>query len=184
MCVTLTPCVKSGDGVTLRRVVLRKLDAIRAGAIEGLEEVGSQNVDYNRLATANWSGRPRFSVQVVEDGHGIELHVRAIGENASKFAWVDQGTGRWGPSKRSYKIPKRVDSDSEALRFQTGYNAKTAPIARANVGDGSYSGGWVSKKQVTHPGIRPREFTEQFVEDFTPEILRTLREHIAQRMRR
>lgn len=181
--MTLQRCVSGLAGaMSIRRAVIRKLNTIRAGAIDALEEVGAQNVEYNRRATSNWRGRPRFSVQVQEDGHGIELHVRATGENASKFAWVDQGTGRWGPNRSPYKIP-RVAGD-EGVRFQTGYNAKTAPIARANVGDGSYSGGWVTKKQIEHPGIRPREFTETFVEDFTPEIMATLREHIARQMRR
>jgi len=80
-------------------------------------------------------------------------------------------------TKGPYPIPKII-VPGKFLRFRTGYSARTAPIAKFNVGTGMANGGWVTKKQVMHPGIKKRKFMETFLEDMTPPLERRVQTRI------
>jgi hypothetical protein len=76
------------------------------------------------------------------------------------WQYVDKGTGSYVPGGNAYWIFPR--SPGGKLFFQGGYNAKTRPTAKANVGDGSRSGAWVTSEGVVHPGIKGRKFSETY----------------------
>lgn len=66
------------------------------------------------------------------------------------YTWVDNGTD--GP----YKIPKAPGF----LKFKTGGRPKTQP-GRLQSMVGSPGTQWRTAAQVEHPGIKPRNFSEQ-----------------------
>jgi len=129
---------------------------------ETLEEIGTNAKAYYLREIANWDGKPVFVVQVVDNPATLDLTVRATGDMRDIWYWVDEGTGLHGEKRRAYPI---TAVNAPALRFKTGYSAKSAPIARGNVGDGSRSGNWVSKRTVMHPGIRGRKFADTYFQD-------------------
>ncbi len=92
-----------------------------------------------------WTHKPTFTAQETPRGWGINV------TPDFPWRWVDEGT------RKGYKIPKTPRP--YPLRWQGPYHAKT----KINV-IASYKGGrgrvWVSKWQVTHPGIEARNFRD------------------------
>lgn len=127
---------------------------------EELDPIAKKMVTKFRRAVSNWTAKPIFSYRITIKKKSIRLTVFPKGTARQQFLWVDRGT-------KPYTIyPK----NGGFLRFQPGYNAKTQPIARYGVGDGSRFGGWVAAKQVNHPGIRARKFGEKFSQDILPDL--------------
>lgn len=118
------------------------------------------------IATRDWSHKPRFVSTVIVRPDYIEVKLNVAGTAKDIFKFVDQGTGLYGPNKRAYVIaPKNPDG---FLKFQRFYSAKTAPIAKLGQGTGERSGDWVQKKEVIHPGIPGRHFTDKVIEELEP----------------
>lgn len=119
--------------------------------------------------TRSWQNQLSWQVRSSVSPDLIVGEVIAVGRLKARqiFNWIDQGTGLHGPKKRAYKIPKYPKPNS-LLTFRTGYQPKTLPIARFNQGPGQATGNWVSVKEVTHPGIRSREFIKTFIEELQP----------------
>lgn len=120
-------------------------------------------------AVSDWSKKPRFQKRATVSADYISVTIEPSGSNAQIYNYVDQGTD--GP----YPIPKFIrpatqTSAGSMLTFRTGYNARTAPVARHHQGNGRASGPWVSKPQVMHPGIEAREFIKTFNEDLKPTL--------------
>lgn len=127
-----------------------------------LMRIGSQaQAHYNRVV-GTWENKPTFTVQVVEQRNVIQLYVRAQGESARIWYFVDEGTGQYVEGGSPYTIRAVF---APKLAFRGGYNAKTAPIARYNVGDGSSSGSFVQVDEVIHPGIRGRKFADTYFKE-------------------
>lgn len=146
-----------------------------------MEEFGQIMVAKHEEAVSRWSEQPDFVATTTITPELMIVHVEPTGPFAMRWVWVDRGTGTYGPNHAPYIIqPKKPGG---RLIFQTGYSAKTEPIANANAGDGSRSGPWVSKDMVIHPGIRPRSFTEKFIEELKPEFRRVI-ENAFRRARR
>jgi hypothetical protein len=108
--------------------------------------------------TSDWSTKPAFTHDVVSENNTTELRLRT---NDNRWAWIDKGTGRFGDRGEPYVIAPLGDYP---LRFQTGYSAKTAPVARSGVGSGQANGAFVSTNVVIHPGIRNRDFTKDYAD--------------------
>lgn len=126
--------------------------------------------DY-RQVTARWSHKPKFARIRVSGKHIISVTIEPDGKHAQIFKWVDQGT------KGPYFIPKFGPTlPGQRLHFRTGYNARTAPGGKYNVGSGQATGGWVSAERVIHPGIKPREFTQNIAEDALPILVQNERQ--------
>lgn len=64
-------------------------------------------------------------------------------------------TGTRGP----YPIPKKIEP-GKRLAFRTNYQPHTRPIGRFG-GPGQATGPLIRPVQVTHPGIKPRKFSEK-----------------------
>jgi hypothetical protein len=106
----------------------------------------------------SWTNKPRFETELTVSPSRIEAVIKPTGRAKKVFKYIDMGT------KGPYLIPKVV-IPGRLLKFRTGYSARTAPVGRYNVGTGSASGGWVSKAQVSHPGIKAREFSDKISKD-------------------
>ena len=99
----------------------------------------------------DWDHEPRFTTQVVKRGGSLITMLRAMGKNAKIWYWVSLGT------KGPYKIrPRRA----KALAFRTGYKPRTTPKGRTATfgGPGVATGPWRRAQEVTHPGIKARDF--------------------------
>lgn len=113
----------------------------------------------------SWKNKPEFGDTTEIFVKRIEVTVKPKGNKKAIriFSYVDKGT------KGPYLIPK-FPRPGVMLHFQPGYSAMTQPVARYNVGSGRSFGGWVSKKQVVHPGIKGREFIKTFWRDLAPPL--------------
>lgn len=126
--------------------------------------VGQTLVRKYQKVTQPWSSnsKPRFEAQTFVGKDSVQVRVRVAGRNKRIFRYVDEGT------KGPYIITARR---GKYLRFRGGYDARTQPVARYNVGTGGATGAWVQKQQVTHPGIKARKFTEKFEDEIRPDIV-------------
>jgi len=124
--------------------------------------------------TRKWRNRPTFAVGVQVSQRRINVTVRPAANRAGQiFLWVEKGTGKYGPKKRAYQIPK-VPSPEKTLRFQTKYSALTKPVGIFGAGTGKKSGPWRSAKVVMHPGIKGRKFTEAYFKQTGPQFRRDI----------
>lgn len=114
-------------------------------------------------AVSDWSDKPRFEreLSIKPDLIIGRLIVKGSDAAALHFMWTDQGT------KAHIIRPKKAPM----LRFQTGYAPRTAPIAKAQVGDGKASGQHVSTLVVLHPGTTARQFTNEWIKQQIPVLL-------------
>lgn len=120
---------------------------------------------YNEI-TDDWTHKVQFKRQVIVGTNYVELTNKPTGRNKQIFKWVDKGTK--GPYAITIKDPKGY------LHFQTGYDAKTAPIAKFNQGTGGRTGNWVKKKTIFHPGIAARKFSEKITNEILPDLRRAI----------
>ena len=143
-----------------RQLFRRLPQVLEAELIAETEKMGRQMERYKKQVVSSWRKKPRFVAVLDLANNRIALTVEAQGENGQIWRWVDEGTGK-AAGNRSDDYPIRPKAPGYPLRFQTGYNARTQPVAAYDVGDGSRNGDWVSTYEVRHPGIEPREFTIQ-----------------------
>ena len=146
----------------LRQTLIRQDRQVRKELTLECVKYGNAKAQHFRQVVSDWNGKPRFDVRSKVDSHLIQVHVTPRGEHAAKWYYVDLGTGSHVDGGQPYEIrPKRAN----ALKFQTGYSAKTRPVAAYGLGDGSRSGQWVTVKPpkvVRHPGIKGRKFDETY----------------------
>ncbi|NJL54391.1 hypothetical protein HC928_03780 [bacterium] len=168
----------------LSRLVAQKLNRASDAVEAHLKDVtGPDWKDYNEAVIGDWQRKPRFEVDVTRDQRAIELTVKPTGQHKMLWVWVDQGTGLHGPEGKAYKIPKVADG--RLLAFKTDYRPKTMPVANFNVGPGKALGATVfTRKQITHPGIKPRNFTLDQADEVRLTIVSELTKAIAAKLRR
>lgn len=96
-----------------------------------------------------WKRKPKFRQETIS--HDPTLIV-AVGPEKSKtgqiWIWLNDGTSRH--TIRARRAPY--------LRFQQNYSPGTTPGQFSSVPSGSW-GPWARKRQVTHPGTEPRDWT-------------------------
>lgn len=142
---------------------------------EVVEDYSVDKAMFFRRVVNNWKLKPRFVVQSQMTEKVYYAAVKPSGEHGDKFVWIDVGTGRHGPEKRSYIIRPK---NAAVLRFQTGHNPKTAAVARFGVGDGGFSGDTVFANEVEHPGIKSRLFNETYDENKRKEFRKNVKKAI------
>lgn len=114
-----------------------------------------------RDVVRDWRHKVDFTDEMVVTKYRLELTVKPTGRHVKIFKYVDKGT------KGPYIIHAK---NAPRLTFRTGYSARTAPVARYNIGTGQSFGDWRSAKTVIHPGIKARKFTETFTTDLVPSL--------------
>ena len=147
--------------MAVRRIRNQKLaDALRQQDIQikdqlrvELRAFGFDQAHWFEIVTAEWKRKPSFNVVTFVSKSEMGYKVQAIGKNAEIWGYVDEGT------KPHIIQPK----GNYPLKFRGGYSARTAPVARFNVGNGEASGQWVSTYFVQHPGSEAREFSKTYI---------------------
>lgn len=151
----LQSAIRSRDRTLKRRML---------GAVETLIYDAQS---YHSNVTSQWKNKPDWRVMFLHDETVIIGRLVSADSRSKIWRYVDEGTGTHGPRRRPYFIFPRY---APMLRFQTGYSARTQPIARFNVGTGKKFGPFVSKPFVLHPGIKPREFTKTYADKVRPQF--------------
>jgi len=166
---------------SLRQLLLSRSAKMRSNLQDISYETGQDMKNWLDVAVRDWTHKPSFSAQVTILAGYTEVKVEPKGSNKKIFTYVDQGTGLYGPNKRPYVIaPKNPDG---FLKFQSGYSAKTAPVAKLGQGTGERYGDWVQKKEVIHPGIKARKFSDKVIEELMPDWKARVNEAIGKAMK-
>lgn len=114
-----------------------------------------------------WETEVDFAVLPARYPDAYLYQLKAFGEGAQIFVYVDKGT-------EPHEIrPKKLGG---VLAFQSGYSARTAPIAAYNVGTGKSSGAMQYRQKVDHPGTKARQFTETIMAETLIKIQQYIRE--------
>lgn len=167
--------IKRGNS-ELEKFLVRKSKSIRAELRAECQQTARDMANWLGIAVRDWTHKPRFVGRVTIRPDYLEVKVDVAGTYKKIFFYVDQGTGKWGPKKQEYPItPKKPGG---MLRFKSGYSARTAAPAKINVGSGQSFGDWVSKKEVLHPGIEPRKFSEKVGEELQPDFLTRIQDAV------
>lgn len=127
--------------------------------------VAQEHVNERNKVTGNWETEVKFGYRISATEKQITLTIvvensgGAVSDNftvGDLWRAIDK-TGTRGP----YPIrPKTLGPGFGGfLKFQGGYQPKTRPIARYG-GPGRATGPIIYKRQVTHPGIKPRKFSQ------------------------
>jgi hypothetical protein len=99
-----------------------------------------------------WEHKAKFAKKRAANPNGLRQLIELSGadEDIRVFIWVDRGT-------EPHTIAPK---NGTVLVYQVGYNAKTASVARTNVGTGVSTGETViTPKPIEHPGTEPRDFS-------------------------
>jgi hypothetical protein len=129
---------------------------VRKGQREGLNDIKEEALRLYRLCTWTWKHRPEFQVDAKQEG---DTTIRLdMGTDSAVFGYVDWGT-------RPHVIRAK---HAKTLRFMSGYSAKTIPGVFGSKQGGPF-GQPVFRRQVMHPGIKPRNFTRNIFKLLTKE---------------
>jgi hypothetical protein len=156
----------------IRDVVDQKIAATDRQVIQELAAVGHQTgssvANKHRRVVKDFSSenRPVFSYRVTVTPKFVRVTVFPRGRGRAIYRYIDLGT------KGPYFITAK---NKPFLKFQTGQTPRTLPGAKFNQGTGGQSGAWATKKQVTHPGIQKRGFSETFEKEALPEMRRGIK---------
>jgi len=126
-----------------------KVDALRLQLLNDMRAVGVEIKQDFEKTTATWDRKVAFETQISLSG-GAQVEVSTSDEI---YGYVDLGT-------RPHVIrPKRA----KALRFQSGYVAKTTPGVIGSSAGGPF-GDTVFSRGVNHPGTKARNFSKGITE--------------------
>lgn len=158
----------------LRRALIRYDKAIRAELRAESYQTAKDVERWLKIATRTWSpaNKPKFKIRVTIKPLFTLIEINPDGQKSNVFIYVDQGTGLYGDKKQAYLITPKEPGGM--LKFRTGYSAKTAPVAKINVGTGQATGDWVSTPEVLHPGIKGRKFTDTVINELKPDFRRRI----------
>ena len=129
-------------------------------AIEEVEELADDALKYHRKVVREWAHKPGFRQQKYRNPNVYTIKIVPTGRYATIWYYVDRGT-------KPHEIAAK---NVPFLKFQLGYNARTAPKAQFAQGTGTASGAWVTAKQVHHPGTKARKFSETILKELSPPI--------------
>lgn len=171
---------------TVRRIVVSRDRLLRQELRDEMTRAANALELLHEQSVRGWSFEVRFikSISVTRNLIAALVRPDARTKAGKIYTYVDKGTGLHGPRQQAYKIPKFVTPDSKLLKFRTNYQPKTKPVAKANAGPGTATGGWVTKQQVTHPGIEARKFSETYIERLSPSFKRRIDNAIRRAVRR
>lgn len=127
-------------------------------------------IAYFKKVVKSWKHQPQFKAKKSIKPDSMSVDVFPIGSDAQIWRYVSQGTR--GP----YPIPKTPRPYH--LRFLWGgygsYKARTLPNGTYN-GPGRVIGGKIHRpKQVSHPGIKARNFEKHIARWYAPKFKKVM----------
>lgn len=137
------------------------IDQVRLRLLNALREEGRIIAKEFDKTTRTWKGvKPKFEVLIGLTGKDTTVVVGPTGSDKAvlKWIWIDEGT-------KAHKIPKSPKTNADAkpfLVFREGFSPKTLPNKIASFPSGTF-GPFVKKRQVNHPGTKPRNLTKTVV---------------------
>ena len=118
---------------SMKRQIRSELNRIAAQAKRDLQKT-----------VATWDNKPIFTVQTSTKGGDLVVSVET---QDRVYGFITLGTA-----------PHAIQAkNAPALRFRTGYRAKTRPNSLDSSDGGSF-GGFIRKVRVMHPGTQARNF--------------------------
>jgi hypothetical protein len=143
------------------RSAKRMTDVVRNEVRRGLNDLAGVVKIRLKTDVKDWDEQPSFIVKVVvSDNHWVlEARVNSRQRIGKIYKWVDEGVGEYGGKA---KLPPIVAKkrNKTGMGFNVPHQPKTLPVPPV---PGIPAGGpqtFVRTRQVRHPGIYPRRFTE------------------------
>ena len=125
---------------------------------------GQEDKKLYRAWTDSWASKPRYKVKIKKDirrGLITGIVTPTADEGLLRIMmWLNEGTGSY--TGRGY-YPIRPIGEGYPLRYQKTYTPSTQPgiiYSRKS----SYSGPMVTRNEVWHPGIKPRNIIAFIIE--------------------
>jgi len=144
--------------VSISSILAKQRKYATAEARAVTDDTAQEGLTYHRKVVREWTHRPGFRQQKYQSPNVYSIKIVPTGRYATIWYYVDRGT------KPHEIAAKNVPN----LRFQLGYNARTAAPAKSAQGTGTASGAWVSKAVVQHPGTEARKFTQTWLDELDP----------------
>lgn len=135
---------------------------------------GQDVKDKHDRVVQRWKHKPVFKVQRLWVGTLDTILIVPSGKHKAIWYYVDLGT-------KPHTIKAK---NAPKLTFQTGYSARTAPVARSAVGTGKASGAWVQVAEVHHPGNEARLFSETILDDLIPPLVDRIQDALSKGIRK
>lgn len=145
---------------SVKSVMARQKREIERERRETLIDTGNELKNWDELVVRDWADRPSFGIDIQMTPAFETVKVYPKGKHAKLWLFVDRGT-------KPHKIKAR---NKPLLKFQSGHSARTAPVAKANVGTGRKFGPWIATKEVNHPGSKARDFDKTFLKELDPPL--------------
>lgn len=155
--------------ITVKQIKPKKLNtpAMQKAIAAEMKAFGKDMKKEFEKTTRTWEHKVVFErlEEISPDLGKVEVAVLTDDEI---YRYVDEGT------KGPYKIPKFV-TPGKRLAFRTGkYGAKTSPGVISSSAGSQPSGPWTRPQQVTHPGIKAREFDKTIQAYMEPRFRRRM----------
>lgn len=145
---------------SFRTILARQKKAIEREVTQELRDTGQEGVSHFNKVTRSWSHQIKFRAETKLQPSLYTVKIAPQGRHKNLWIWTDLGT-------KPHVIRAK---NAPFLKFQTGYSARTAPVAQFNQGTGQSFGEWRQVTEVDHPGNEPRKFTETFMKKLTPSL--------------
>lgn len=142
-------------------IIQKEYQKVYNACLQSVKNTSDDLQSTGRDTVREWTNRPDFGEELFYDENRIEATIKPKGNKRviQIFQYVDKGT-------KPHIIMPKVKGGM--LKFRTGYSARTAPVAKYNIGTGQSFGAWVTKQQVYHPGSKPRDFLEHYLKELIP----------------
>jgi hypothetical protein len=131
------------------------IDQIRLNLLNALRAEGRAIAKEFDKTTATWKGeKPKFEMLISLTSKDATVIVGAGGSKlgANKWTWIDEGTK-----------PHKIKAKSEpTLWYRKGFTPKTRVNTLSSFAGASF-GSYGRPKEISHPGIRPRNFSRVVV---------------------
>lgn len=145
---------------SFKTILARQKKYADAEVSQELRDTGLEMRTSHEHVVREWVHQPHFKVEVNESKYFKDVTIKPKGDNAAIWTFVDQGTKPHDIAAKNVPL----------LKFQTGYSARTAPVAKFNQGTGQKFGAWVATQVVHHPGTEARKFTETILKELSPPL--------------
>lgn len=142
----------------LFETIARQQKYATEAAIMETDETAEEILSEHRKIVRDWAHKPGFRRVRFKNPNVYSIKISPTGRYAPIWIYVDKGT-------KPHEIAAK---NAPLLKFQTGYSARTAPVAKYNQGTGTANGAFVSKAVVQHPGTEARKFTETIIDELDP----------------